>query len=408
MNPNEIMKLAENIYEGLSEEDIAEIERIALDRSNFFGGRNPADLVLSDEEFDLLMTRRALDLAAQGIGQVSPSPLVGCVIVGETGEIVGEGSYVYDNLIHAEVLALEQAKERAKGGTAFVSLEPHSYHGRTKPCTEALINAGIKRVVCPIEDPNPLVSGKGFEQLKANGIEVVTGILQTEAAKLNEKFCVWHQQKRPFVHLKLAMSLDGRISLKDSVSTTLSGKESAGRVQDLRHEHDAILVGGNTAFVDNPSLTDRSGKARRRKLVRVILDNRLQIPLDSTLAKTAKETPTLIISNSNDDAKINQLIAKGVDVARVDAQDLNAVLDELKKRELQSVLVEGGTQVAGAFVDARLVDKLTFIVAPFLIGGQNAPLAIGGNGADSLENALRLKDLEILRHGEDVEFTGYL
>lgn len=353
------------------------------------------------------MTRRALELASFGVGQVSPSPLVGCVIVGESGEVVGKGSYIYENVTHAEVLAIEQAKEKAKGGTAYVSLEPHSYHGRTKPCTEALINAGIRRVVCPIEDPNPLVSGKGFQALRESGIEVVTGILRDEAARLNEKFCVWHNKGRPFVHLKLAMSLDGRISLQNSVSTTLSGKESAARVQELRHEHDAILVGGNTAFVDNPSLTDRSGKPRRRKLARVILDNRLRIPLDSTLVKTARETPTLVISNSVEEAKINALREAGVDVARTDARDLAAVLEELRQRELQSVLVEGGTNVAGAFCDARLVDKLTFIVAPIVIGGHAAPLAIGGNGANSLENALELRDLQVIRHGADIEFTGY-
>ncbi len=353
------------------------------------------------------MTRRALELAALGVGQVSPSPLVGCVIVAENGEVVGKGSYIYENVTHAEVLALEQAGERAKGGTAYVSLEPHSYHGRTKPCTDALINAGIKRVVCPIEDPNPLVSGQGFDILRANGIEVVTGVLREEAARLNEKFCVWHNKNRPFVHLKLAMSLDGRISLKDSVSTTLSGKESAVKVQSLRHEHDAILVGGNTAFVDNPSLTDRSNLPRRRKLVRVVLDNRLRIPFESVLVKTARETPTLIVTNSNDEAKIETLKGFGVDVARADARDLDAVLEELRKRELQSVLVEGGTEVAGAFCDAKLVDKLTFIVAPIVIGGHSAPLAIGGNGAVSLENALKLKDLEIIKHGTDFEFTGY-
>ena len=353
------------------------------------------------------MTRLALELASIGVGRVSPSPLVGCVIVAANGEIAGEGSYIYENITHAEVLALEEAGRLAVGGTAYVSLEPHSYHGRTKPCTTALINAGIKRVVCPIEDPNPLVSGKGFEILRANGIEVVTGILKQEAARLNEKFCVWHQKNRPFVHLKLAMSLDGRISLKDSVSTTLSGKESAVRVQDLRHEHDAILVGGNTAFVDNPSLTDRSGKPRRRKLVRVVLDNRLRIPLESNLVQTAKETPTLIVSNSHDDAKIATLTNLGVDVARCDARDLNSVLAELKKRDLQSVLVEGGTEIAGAFVDAKLVDKLTFIVAPIVIGGHHAPLGIGGAGANSLENALKLNDLEIIKHGGDFEFTGY-
>ncbi|MEP6903263.1 MAG: bifunctional diaminohydroxyphosphoribosylaminopyrimidine deaminase/5-amino-6-(5-phosphoribosylamino)uracil reductase RibD [Actinomycetota bacterium] len=358
-------------------------------------------------EFDIKMTRLALELASIGVGQVSPSPLVGCVIVGENGEIAGEGTYLYQHVTHAEILALQEAGHLAKGGTAYVSLEPHSYHGRTKPCTEELINAGIKRVVCPIEDPNPFVSGKGFEQLRASGIEVVTGILVDEARKLNEKFCVWHNRRRPFVHLKLAMSLDGRISLKDSVSTTLSGRESAEKVQSLRHEHDAILVGGNTALIDNPSLTDRSGKPRRRKLVRVILDNRLRIPFESNLVTTAKETPTLVISNSNDEPKINQLIEAGVDVARTDARDLNAVLAELRSRELQSLLVEGGTEVAGAFCDAHLVDKLTFIVAPIVIGGLSAPLAIGGIGANSLENAIRLRDLEVIKHGSDFEFTGY-
>lgn len=359
------------------------------------------------KEFDIKMTRLALELASIGIGQVSPSPLVGCVIVAANGEIAGEGTYIYDHVTHAEVLALNEAGRLAKGGTAYVSLEPHSYHGRTKPCTEALINAGIKRVVCPIEDPNPLVSGKGFKQLRASGIEVVTGVLKAEAAKLNEKFCVWHQKNRPFVHLKLAMSLDGRISLKNSVSTTLSGKESAIRVQSLRHEHDAILVGGNTAFVDNPSLTDRSGKPRRRKLVRIVLDNRLQISENSTLVQTAKDAPTIVFTDSADEKKIESLVENGVEVVRLNARNLHHVLSELKTRSIQSVLVEGGTEVAGAFCDAKLVDKLTFIVAPIIIGGHSAPLAIGGIGAHSLENAIRLKDLEIIRHGTDYEFTGY-
>jgi diaminohydroxyphosphoribosylaminopyrimidine deaminase / 5-amino-6-(5-phosphoribosylamino)uracil reductase len=351
--------------------------------------------------------RRALALAAEGIGRVSPSPLVGSVIVDADGRVAGEGTYIYENVTHAEVLALSEAGERARGGTAYVTLEPHSHTGRTPPCTEALINAGIKRVVCPIEDPNPLVSGKGFAQLKASGVEVATGLLRDEAARLNEKFCVWHRSGRPFVHLKLAMSLDGRISLRDSVSTTLSGRESAVRVQGLRHEHDAILVGGNTAFVDNPGLTDRSGKKRRRNLVRVILDNRLRIPFESTLVRTARETPTLVISNSTDDEKIERLSESGVSVARENARDLGAVLAELRRRELQSVLVEGGTEVAGAFCDAGLVDKLTLIVAPLVIGGHDAPLAIGGRGAGSLDDAMRLKQLEIIRHGTDYEFTGY-
>ncbi len=358
-------------------------------------------------QFDLEKTRRALELASFGIGQVSPSPLVGCVIVAENGETVGEGSYIYENVTHAEVIALNRAGEKAGGGTAYVSLEPHAHTGRTKPCTEALMNAGIRRVVCPIEDPNPLVSGEGFRVLRENGIEVVTGILKDEAAKLNEKFCVWHQKNRSFVHLKLAMSLDGRISLTNSVSTALSGKESAARVQSLRHEHDAILVGGNTAFVDNPSLTDRSGKKRRRKLARIVLDNRLRVSLDSTLAQTAKDAPTIIFSTSDDTGKISDLEKLGVEVIRLNARNLVHVLSELQGRQLQSVLVEGGTEIAGAFCDAKLVDKITFIAAPLIIGGTNAPTAIGGNGANSLGNAMRLRDLVIIKHGDDFEFTGY-
>jgi diaminohydroxyphosphoribosylaminopyrimidine deaminase / 5-amino-6-(5-phosphoribosylamino)uracil reductase len=358
-------------------------------------------------QIDLEMTRRAIELAAFGVGQVSPNPLVGCVITAENGEIVGEGTYIYNNIVHAEVLALRQAGERAKNGTAYVSLEPHNHKNRTPPCTEALINAGIKRVVCPIEDANPLVAGSGFGRLRQNNIEVVTGLSADQAKRQNEKFICWHQKNRPFVHLKLAMSLDGRISLQSSVSTTLSNKESAYRVQDFRHEHDAILVGGNTALIDNPSLTDRSGKPRRRKLVRVILDNRLQIPVASTLAQTANETPTIVFSNSTNQTKISELRNINVDIINLDARNLPEVLDELRKRDLQSLLVEGGTSIAGAFVDARLVDKVSLMIASLMIGGNYAPNAIGGNGAYNLTQALKLENIEIIKHGEDIEITGY-
>ncbi len=353
------------------------------------------------------MSQRALDLAAKCVGQVSPSPLVGCVIVSENGEIVGEGSYLFKDVTHAEVIALNQAGEKANSGTAYVSLEPHSHFGRTKPCTEALINAGIKRVVCPIEDPNPLVSGKGFEVLRENGIEVVTGILKEEAERLNEKFIHWHKAKRPFVHLKMAMSLDGRISLNNSVSTALSGVESSKRVQELRHEHDAILVGGNTAFVDNPSLTDRSGNERHRKLVRVVLDNRLRMSENSKLVETVDISPTIVFSDSENTEKIKLLESKGVEIVSVNARDLTKVLVELGKRDLQSVLVEGGTEIAGSFVDAKLVDKVTFIIAPLIVGGNVAPMAIGGNGAINIEDSFKLKDVEIIQYGSDIEITAY-
>ena len=370
---------------------------------------SPTTIPTIPESVDSIFSRRSLELADDGIGLVSPNPLVGCVIVSAEGEVVGEGTYVYDNVVHAEAVALQQAGERASGGTAYVSLEPHDHEGRTEPCTEALINAGIKRVVCPIEDPNPLVSGRGFQRLRDAGIEVVAGILAAEARKQNEKFICWHQKQRPFVHLKLAMSLDGRISLNNSVSTALSSAAAMKRVHELRHEHDAILIGGNTAFVDNPSLTDRSGKQRRRPLVRVVLDNQLRLTEVSHLISTSGETPTIIFTNSTDAGKLSVLRALGADVVEspMGGRDLNGVLAELKRRDIQSVLVEGGSQIAGAFCDARLVDKLTLIVAPIVIGGNAAPTAIGGIGSGAIAEAMRLTDVTVTRLDDDIEITGY-
>jgi len=360
-------------------------------------------------EADLKFSQRALELSRRGVGLVSPNPLVGSVIVAAAGDVVGEGTYIKDDITHAEIIALERAGERAHGGTAYVSLEPHDHHGKTPPCTEALITAGIKRVVCPIEDPNPLVSGKGFQRLREAGIEVSVGLLADEAAKLNEKFICWHKKGRPFVHLKLAMSLDGRISLRNSVSTALSGDAARKRVQELRHEHDAILVGSNTAVTDNPSLTDRSGLPRRRPLVRIVLDNRLRLPLDSTLATTTNEFPTLIFTNNIDPDSVARLTEKGVGVIPIEggARNVAGVLDELRELEIQSVLIEGGTEVAGAAIEAGIVDKVTFIVSPIILGGRDAPVAIGGKGAETLADAFRLRDIEIARHGEDIEITGY-
>jgi len=353
--------------------------------------------------------QRSLELARHGIGLAGPNPLVGCVIVSHDGRVVGEGSYTFDGVTHAEMIALEHAGEAARGGTAYVSLEPHSHQGRTPPCTEALINAGIARVVAPIEDPNPLVSGRGFERLRDAGVDVLTGILADEAARLNEKFICWHRNKRPFVHLKLATSLDGRISLKNSVSTALSGTEARERVQQLRHEYDAILVGGNTAFVDDPSLTDRSGLPRRKPLIRVILDNRLRLKADSKLASTALDIPTIVFTQKHKAAMTGPLKEKGVDVVEFEggSRNLKNVLKVLAEREIQSLLVEGGSEVAGAFIDSRLVDKITLVVAPIVIGGYDAPVAVGGKGAENLADALRLRDSEVTQLGDDFEITGY-
>lgn len=361
-------------------------------------------------EADRRFMRLALALAARGAGQVSPGPFVGCVIVSPAGEIVGEGFYVYEKLKHAETYALEQAGEHAQGATAYVSLEPHAHHGRTPPCTDALINAGVSRVISPIEDPNPSVSGKGFAHLRAAGVGVAVGLLAREAQQLNEKYLHFMGTGRPFVHLKLAASLDGKIATRSGESQWITGPESRARVHELRHEYDAILVGAGTALADNPLLTDRSGKPRRRPLFRILLDEGLKIPVDAKLVTSTAEAPLIIFAGQNEEtAKLDLLKSSGVEIVtdKADGRDFYSVFTELGARSIQSVLVEGGASVAGKLLAAGLVNKVSFFLAPIIIGGRDAPSAIGGPGAERLAGALRLHDVEIVQRGEDIEVTGY-
>jgi diaminohydroxyphosphoribosylaminopyrimidine deaminase/5-amino-6-(5-phosphoribosylamino)uracil reductase len=357
------------------------------------------------------MMRRALELAARGKGLVSPSPLVGCVIANDEGLVLGEGFYVYEQLVHAEQQALEQAGHLARGATAYVTLEPHAHHSRTPPCTDALIQAGVKRVVAAINDPNPRINGRGFAQLRDAGIEVQVGLCAGEAARLNEKYLHFTRTARPFVHLKLACSLDGRIATRTGDSRWITGAESRARVHQLRHEYDAIIVGAGTVLTDDPLLTDRSGRARRRPLVRVVLDEALSLNASSQLSLTAREAPVLVFTGASAAATpaAATLIAQGVEIVADEkaGRDLSAVLKELAARSLSSVLVEGGAAVAGAFLDQGLLDKVSFFIAPMIIGGRDAPVAVGGNGVEKLAAALNLHHVEITRHGRDVEITGY-
>jgi diaminohydroxyphosphoribosylaminopyrimidine deaminase/5-amino-6-(5-phosphoribosylamino)uracil reductase len=329
------------------------------------------------------MMERALELSQKGVGQVSPGPLVGCVVVDPSGEIAGEGFYLFEDVKHAETIALELAGQRARRGTAYVSLEPHAHHGRTPPCTDALITAGIKRVVAPIEDLNPKVSGKGFAHLRAAGITVETGLLQQEAAQINEAYLHYMSTGLPFVHLKLAVSLDGKIATRTGDSHWITGPESRARAHELRHQYDAILVGAGTVITDDPLLTDRSGLPRRRPLVRVVLASALSP--DSKLATTASEAPVILFGES----------------------DLAGVLKELGSRSIQSVLVEGGSTVAGEFVDAGLVNKVTFFIAPKIVGGTDAVSAVGGRGVEKMSAALELDHVTVTPRGKDIEVTGY-
>lgn len=411
------------------EQSVMVLDGTVLDRDDDFNVTGLVSSLISHPlSFDETMMQRALKLAAQGVGRVSPSPLVGCVITDTDNNIVGEGSYIYENVTHAEVLALAQARERARGGTAYVSLEPHAHHGRTPPCTEALMNAGIKRVVAPIEDPNPLVSGRGFEILRAGAVEVTTGVLAEEAARQNEKFICAMRNKRPFVHLKMAGSLDGRIDFGARVEqaiepeigtplnpderaktfvTYLSNSRARRRVHELRHEYDAIAVGANTVRRDNPQLTDRSNLARRRPLVRVVFDERLSISLDSELVLTAsKQSPTIIFAHEacSETERYRKLIERGVEVELLPSgtRDLNQLLAKLYQRQLHSLLLEGGAQIASSFINAGLVDKVSFFIAPLLIGNSHATSAVS-----DLLAPLRLTDVTHRMHDTDIEVTGY-
>lgn len=360
-------------------------------------------------ETDRRMMERALELAKRGVGQVSPGPLVGCVIVSPSGEIAGEGFYIFEELNHAETIALALAGEKARGGTAYVSLEPHAHHGRTPPCTDALIAAGIRRVVAPIEDLNPKVSGKGFAHLRAAGLEVETGLLAEEAAQINEAYLHYMRTGRPFVHLKFAVSLDGKIATRTGDSRWVTGDQSRMRVHVLRHAYDAILVGAGTVLKDDPLLTDRSGLPRRRPLVRVVLDDKVQLSPESKLATTTAESPVLVVGRAEgrDLTEKRELFDKGVEILSLDPQNLLPVLDALGRRSIQSVLVEGGAAIAGSFIDSRLANKITFFVAPKIIGGTDAPIAVGGKGIERMAEALELERISVIQHGRDVEVTGY-
>src|SRR5437763_1115238 len=360
-------------------------------------------------DLDTRMMTRALELASCGIGQGSAGPLGGTVMVDSTGEIVGEGFYLYDQTKHAETIAFEQAGDKARGGTAYVSLEPHAHQGRTPPCTDALIKAGIKRVVAPTEDPNPKVSGRGFAHLRAAGVEVCVGVMAEEASRLNEAYIHFMLTGRPFVHLKMAVSLDGKVATATGDSRWITGEQARARVHELRHSSDAIMIGGRTVRADDPLLTDRSSQKRRLPLVRVVIEQYLRISPESQLAQTTDAGPVLIFACGDPDPdELDVLHSHGVEVImQSSALDLASVLEELGKRSIQSVLVEGGPSLAGLMLDDGLVNKVTFFVAPIIVGSQDAPSAIGGAGAEKIADALQLDRVEVSQHGRDVEITGY-
>jgi diaminohydroxyphosphoribosylaminopyrimidine deaminase / 5-amino-6-(5-phosphoribosylamino)uracil reductase len=373
--------------------------------------------------------RRALDLARAGISLASPNPHVGAVITDAHGNVAGEGTYTYDGVKHAEILALDAAGERARGGTLYINLEPHAHQGRTPPCTDALIAAGIRRVVASMADPNPKVSGRGFEQLRAAGVQVEVGGLQDEAKRLNEAFARYIRSGIPFVTLKSAMTLDGKIApapapqiaangnphRNGSRGPWITGQAARAHVQELRHQHDAILVGVGTVLTDDPLLNDRSEKPRRRPLLRVVLDSHLRLPLESRLVQSAaheEKTDLLVFCAASGEMqsreKRAQLEQLGVCVEPVssgadDRLDLHAIMRCLARMEITSVTIEGGSAVNGAALAAGMVDKLFLYYAPKILGERAIPFARG-----TVSSSVSLGNIQIHRFGEDFAIEGYI
>lgn len=356
--------------------------------------------------------QQALELARATEGLASPNPQVGCVIVCE-GEVVGEGAHIYDNFDHAEIVALKQAGELARGSTAYVTLEPCSHHGRTGPCAEALVLAGVRRVVAATVDPNPRVSGKGFAKLRAADVTVTVGVLESEARAINDAFAKWLRTGRPLVTLKAAASADGMIApsrreLRGPVWIT--GSEAREQVQQLRHGTDAVLTGIGTVLADDPLLTDRSGRVRRRPLLRVVLDSRLRIPLDSQLVKTAQGDVLVFCDASAEAGRVAALEAAGVAVVRVEGRDgrldLDAVLGVLGERKVLSVLLECGSELNAAFLIAGLVDKVRLFLSKKVVGADGVQFARNFGPPEKLESALLGVRRE--RFGEDECVSGLL
>ncbi|MEW6736830.1 MAG: bifunctional diaminohydroxyphosphoribosylaminopyrimidine deaminase/5-amino-6-(5-phosphoribosylamino)uracil reductase RibD [Acidobacteriota bacterium] len=370
---------------------------------------------------DLEYMQEALRLAAQGCGQVSPNPLVGSVIV-KAGRVIGRGLHRYTAYRHAEVCALSEAGRDARGATLYVNLEPCCHHGRTPPCTDLVIESGISRVVAAMQDPNPLVGGKGFTRLREAGIEVDVGLCEAEARRLNEKFITYITTRRPFVHMKIAMTLDGKIATRERHSRWITGEASRLASQQLRAEYDAILVGVGTVLTDDPKLTLRIEQERHRPLLRVVLDGRLRTPLNAQLFIGAPMQPVLIFADEESASiahggaamlrvRLQEYEARGVEVIFLPGikgcLSLPQVLEELGRRQVTSLIVEGGAQVNGLFLAERLINKVTCFIAPKLVGGNTAVPAIGGSGFETLAQAIELQDLTIVRRGEDIEITGY-
>ena len=350
--------------------------------------------------------KSALSLAARGAGRVSPNPMVGCVIV-KNGKIVGKGYHGFFGGPHAETEALSDAGRASCGGTMYVNLEPCCHFGKTPPCTKAIIKSGIKRVMTGMKDPNPLIDGRGVAELERHGIRTETGILECEARRLNESYIKYTGTGKPFVILKTAMTLDGKIAAVTGDSRWISNERSRSYVHALRSRVDAVLVGINTVLKDNPALlSGRGGRNPRR----IILDCFLRMPLDARVLERCADT--LVVAGSYKEKKIKMIEKTGAGVIVLESSegkiDLKQLMKELGGMSITSLLVEGGSEVNTSFLRQGLVDKVLFFVAPKITGGSLSPSPFTGKGVAMMKDAIALKGVEARKFGTDIMIEGYL
>ena len=366
-----------------------------------------------DRQNGTVYMRLALRLAEEARGRTSPNPMVGAVLV-KDGRVIGQGYHSRAGAPHAEIEALRAASESPAGATMYVTLEPCCIHGKTPPCTDAIIGAGIQRVVAAMVDPNPNISAQGFQQLRAAGISVEVGLLEAEARRLNEAFIKHQTTGWPFVTAKYAMSLDGKIATKTGESKYLTNEASRAYVHQLRDQVDAIMVGVGTIRADDPCLTTRLADQPGHSPHRVILDTHLSLPVTAHVVTDLDDAPTTVFTCPTvNQQKVQQLCDRGVHVQPVACQtdgrlDLHQVLSYLGQAEIMSVLLEGGAEVHGTALLGRFVDKVLVFVAPLIIGGKTARSPVEGEGIAALHDALRLREVTTQRFDNDLLIEGYL
>lgn len=355
--------------------------------------------------------QRALELAERARGRTSPNPMVGAVLVRD-GQIVGEGFHRAAGTPHAEINALRDAGDAARGATLYVTLEPCCHHGRTPPCTQALIEAGVAEVHMAMLDPNPAVGGKGRAELEAAGIRTGVGDGEDQARTLNEVFLHWIETGRPFVVAKFAMSLDGKIATHTGDARWISGPASRRYTHHLRDEVDAILVGIDTVIADDPKLTTRLDRDGVRHPLRIVLDSRGRMPTDATLLDPALPGRSLIATTETGAAVLHRTAEGRADLLMLPSDEhgrvhLPALLEELGRRDVTSILVEGGGTILGSFFVQNHVDKVMAFIAPLIIGGHDAPTPVGGTGAARIADSWRLDRVGVRRLDDDLLVTGY-